>query len=114
MLDKVLEHMKPEEKSLVSFNIHEEEQISVENLSTNASVVPVSMYLELIQFQEVPEVWELNVAQLVDCARHHKERGVSWYKSQNYMYALRRFVRAMRTLLVVDKEVLKNLAAGKS
>lgn len=117
MLDKILEHMKPGEYSLFSFQLHAEEQTSIPGLphtSQTQPLVPVMISIRLTSFQEVPEIWELNPAQLVDCAKHHKGHGVRWYKSGHLLYALRRFTRAMRCLLVVDKEVLEKLGQGMS
>ncbi|XP_055338561.1 uncharacterized protein LOC129588390 [Paramacrobiotus metropolitanus] len=115
MLDKILQHMKPEELSRFSFQIHTKEKTAVQPALTGSSPVSaVEVQIELMSFQEVPELWELNPAQLVDSAKHHKERGVGWFKSGQTMYALRRFARAMRALLVIDQEALDNLAKENS
>ena len=114
MLNKIIEHMKPGETSEFRFELNRTERVTLDALKTpTPDFVPVEIQIELVSFVEVPEIWELNPAQLVDAGRHHKDRGVEWFKGGNYVYALRRFTKAVRCLIVIDRQMFESLAKGK-
>ncbi|OQV23080.1 putative Peptidyl-prolyl cis-trans isomerase FKBP62 [Hypsibius exemplaris] len=110
MLDKILEHMRLRETSDFRFQINRHERISLAREKEVPEFLTMEIRIELLSFTEVPEVWELNPAQLVDAGQHHKDKGVEWFNSGNYVYALRRFTKAVRCLIVIDKEMLEKLA----
>lgn len=61
--------------------------------------------IKLLNFLEMPEVWEMTAEERLRMSAHHKQQGVHWFESKNLELALKRFNRALRYVITLNAQL---------